>query len=910
MFDSSMKQVEDMRKVLQSSLKAASDAESRAAIAEAKCSDLEAKLKSRKVTFRDTGRDIPATSEENDELFQLKEQLEKYKEEAQANRNYMVQYKEIADSNEVALKQLESAHQDYKAEAEVGREALEDEIAKLRDKLSYMEKSYLIKCEEAASAIESKEKQITSLVNEISVLRTDVSQRLPQVEKLEMELASSKSALDEQYKRWRSAEENYERQRDWAELKELQEQGDLVRVLDLDQKNMFDSCMKQVEDMRKGLQSSLKAASDAESRAAIAEIDDEYTHGELEEILSQWVDNPNCELPSDIQKINIYDEDIEELKKYAKNGIAYFVLKLTPAKGRGGGFTRKMKNGSGSWVRANKINGNKCTIRIYKFNENSTYHRERRMMEFTLNNGPQDMVLCSVEWDCKTSKIKNDATKVRITRRCQEVETSQTEEVECFKQKLLEAEKKIQFFERKLEEADRTCLEQSNLEQKLEEAEKACLELRRHVTYIEDEKKSLKQNVIEIERLLLESEDLRKDLHNQMMALKGNMRVFCRVRPLAAKDNPNDQKLIIFPESLEYSGRGLQVVHNGHVVSHTYDRVFKDTCSQEVIFNEISELVRSALDGYKVTIFSYGQTGSGKTYTMIGKPDDKGMIPRALTEIFNKIGASIQWNFDVEASMFEIYNEKIYDLLDTSMKKNCDVRTDEHGRVMVSGLVQQPVRDEDDAAYLFKEALKHRSVGKTQMNENSSRSHFVFKLIISGYNKQSNHKIEGVLQMIDLAGSESVSKTTDVLDATRNETGNINKSLLALGQVFEAIPKGEFLPFRGSKLTHFLQNSFEGHSKVLLFVNISQDPMFVHATLGSLKFADKVRKCMVNSRVRAVQEKSMLHEDNEGHSVLPSTHKISKSLFKQKATEPKGQGAGKFGTSVKHPKHPISRFPT
>ncbi|TKW41528.1 hypothetical protein SEVIR_1G322200v4 [Setaria viridis] len=211
-FDSCMKQVEDMRKELQSSLKAASDAESRAAIAEAKCSDLEAKLKSRKVIFRDAGRDISATSEENDELFQLKEELEKYKEEAQANKNYMVQYKEIAHSNEVALKQLESAHQDYKEEAEVGRKALEDEIAKLRDKLSDMEKSYVMKCEEAASAIESKEKQITSLMNEISVLRTDVSQRLPQVEKLEMELASSKSALDEQYKRWRTAQENYERQ--------------------------------------------------------------------------------------------------------------------------------------------------------------------------------------------------------------------------------------------------------------------------------------------------------------------------------------------------------------------------------------------------------------------------------------------------------------------------------------------------------------------------------------------------------------------------------------------------------------------------------------------------------------------------------------------------------------------------
>ncbi|AQK56645.1 Nuclear-pore anchor [Zea mays] len=211
-FDSCMKQVEDMRKELNNSWKAVSDAEARAAIAEAKCSDLEAKVKSRKAISRDGCHEISAASEENDELFQLKEELEKYKEEAQANKNYMVQYKEIAHSNEVALKQLESAHQDYKAETEVGRKALEDEIVNLRDKLSEMEKSYVIKCEEAANAIESKEKHITSLMNEISVLRTEVSQKLPQLEKLEIELALSKSSLDEQYKRWRTAQDNYERQ--------------------------------------------------------------------------------------------------------------------------------------------------------------------------------------------------------------------------------------------------------------------------------------------------------------------------------------------------------------------------------------------------------------------------------------------------------------------------------------------------------------------------------------------------------------------------------------------------------------------------------------------------------------------------------------------------------------------------
>ncbi|KAG8072348.1 hypothetical protein GUJ93_ZPchr0006g42371 [Zizania palustris] len=211
-FDGCMKQVEDMRKELQSSWKAATDAESRAAVAEAKCSDLEAKLKSRKTIFRDSGRDNLSATEENDELFQLKEELEKYKEEAQANKNYMLQYKEIANSNESALKQMESALHDYKTESEAVKKSLDNEITKLRSKSSELEKSYVMKCEEAASAIEAKEKDTTSLMNDISIMRNEVSEKVLQIEKLEIELASSKSAVDEQSKRWRSAQDNYERQ--------------------------------------------------------------------------------------------------------------------------------------------------------------------------------------------------------------------------------------------------------------------------------------------------------------------------------------------------------------------------------------------------------------------------------------------------------------------------------------------------------------------------------------------------------------------------------------------------------------------------------------------------------------------------------------------------------------------------
>ncbi|XP_051192619.1 nuclear-pore anchor isoform X1 [Lolium perenne] len=211
-FDGCMKQVEDMRKEVQSSWKASSDAASRAAVAEAKCSDLEAKLKSKTIIFRDGGHDNSSATEVNDELFRLKEELEKYKEEAQANKSYMLQYKEISSSNEAALKQMESAYQDYKTESEIAKRSLEDEIAKLRSQLSEIEKRYVMKCEEAASAIEAKEKEFNTLMNEIVILRNEVTQKVERIENLEIELASSKSALDEQCKRWRSAQDNYERQ--------------------------------------------------------------------------------------------------------------------------------------------------------------------------------------------------------------------------------------------------------------------------------------------------------------------------------------------------------------------------------------------------------------------------------------------------------------------------------------------------------------------------------------------------------------------------------------------------------------------------------------------------------------------------------------------------------------------------
>ncbi|KAM0927211.1 hypothetical protein ACQ4PT_003280 [Festuca glaucescens] len=270
-FDGCMKQVEDMRKELQSSWKASTDAASRAAVAEAKCSDLEAKLKSKTIILRDGGHDNSSATQVNDELFRQKEELEKYKEEAQANKSYMLQYKEIASSNEAALKQMESAYQDYKTESEIAKRSLEDEIANLRNKLSEMEKSYVMKCEEAASAIEAKEKDITTLTNDIAILRNELTQKLARIENLEIELASSKSALDEQCKRWRSTQDNYERQV-ILQSETIQELTNTSKQLSLLQQEIAN--FRQTADAQKAENNALRTSGEQEKIELVKQKDE------------------------------------------------------------------------------------------------------------------------------------------------------------------------------------------------------------------------------------------------------------------------------------------------------------------------------------------------------------------------------------------------------------------------------------------------------------------------------------------------------------------------------------------------------------------------------------------------------------------------------------------------------------
>jgi len=380
----------------------------------------------------------------------------------------------------------------------------------------------------------------------------------------------------------------------------------------------------------------------------------------------------------------------------------------------------------------------------------------------------------------------------------------------------------------------------------------------------------LQARLAEAEHQLHEGELLRRKMHNTIQELKGNIRVFCRVRPMLPDDEESGSEIPVveYPNSMELQGHAIELIQpqQGQKYSFSFDKVFGPEVTQEDVFIDISQLVQSALDGYKVCIFAYGQTGSGKTYTMLGRPDEahhKGLIPRSLEQIFKSSQTlrSQGWNFKMQASMLEIYNETIRDLANSrtyshDAGKQHVVKHDANGNTFVSDLTIVEVTSWEEVSSLLQQAAQSRTVGKTAMNEQSSRSHCVFTLRIAGVNENTEQHVHGVLNLVDLAGSERLSRSGATGERLK-ETQAINKSLSSLGDVILAIAnKEQHIPYRNSKLTYLLQPCLGGDSKTLMFVNISPDPKSFGESLCSLRFAAKVNACEIgvprrqtNSRV-------------------------------------------------------------
>ncbi|CAL5434060.1 unnamed protein product [Camellia sinensis] len=336
-------------------------------------------------------------------------------------------------------------------------------------------------------------------------------------------------------------------------------------------------------------------------------------------------------------------------------------------------------------------------------------------------------------------------------------------------------------------------------------------------------------------------------LYNEVQDLKGNIRVYCRIRPFL----PGQSKK---RTTIEYIGENGELVVANPLKqgkdSHRlfkFNKVFGPEASQEEVFLDTQPLIRSVLDGYNVCIFAYGQTGSGKTYTMTGpnlsSKGDWGVNYRALNDLFH-ISQSRKNSiaYEVGVQMVEIYNEQVRDLLssDTSQKRLGIWNTAQPNGLAVPDASMHPVTSTADVLELMTIGLMNRSVGATALNERSSRSHSVLTVHVRGVDLETDAVLRGSLHLVDLAGSERVDRSEATGDRLR-EAQHINKSLSALGDVvFALAQKSPHVPYRNSKITQVLQSSLGGQAKTLMFVQLNPDVESYSETISTLKFAERV----------------------------------------------------------------------
>jgi len=228
--------------------------------------------------------------------------------------------------------------------------------------------------------------------------------------------------------------------------------------------------------------------------------------------------------------------------------------------------------------------------------------------------------------------------------------------------------------------------------------------------------------------------------------------------------------------------------------------------------------------------------------------ESRGMISRTIEQIFNtKENLKEQgWEYEMYASFLEIYNENIRDLLNKGSQEELEYKiVDDNKTITVSNVKNVKIKNEEHAFKLLLESQQARSVGSTNMNDRSSRSHSVFQLHILGNNVNTGEKTEGYLNLIDLAGSEKIDKS-GVQGIALTETKNINSSLSHLKTVITSLSNNDdHTPYRNSKLTHLLKYCLGGNSKTLMFVNISPSIDSIKETKNSLTFATEVNNCEI-----------------------------------------------------------------
>ncbi|KAF7537623.1 hypothetical protein G7Z17_g12820 [Cylindrodendrum hubeiense] len=308
--------------------------------------------------------------------------------------------------------------------------------------------------------------------------------------------------------------------------------------------------------------------------------------------------------------------------------------------------------------------------------------------------------------------------------------------------------------------------------------------------------------------------------------------------------------------------------------SYNFDRVFSQAADQNMVFDEtVKPILDEMLAGYNCTIFAYGQTGTGKTYTMSGDmtdtlgllSDDAGIIPRVLYQLFNKLELE-DAESTIKCSFIELYNEELRDLLSVDegakLKIYDDTSRRGHSSTVVQGMEEKHIKNATEGIKVLQEGSLKRQVAATKCNDLSSRSHTVFT--ITTYVKKPNENgVEalvsaGKLNLVDLAGSENIQRS-GAENKRAAEAGLINKSLLTLGRVINAlVDRGAHIPYRESKLTRLLQDSLGGRTKTCIIATISPAKSNLEETISTLDYAFRAKNIRNKPQLNPMLEKKTL----------------------------------------------------
>ncbi|KAF0720081.1 Aste57867_581 [Aphanomyces stellatus] len=354
--------------------------------------------------------------------------------------------------------------------------------------------------------------------------------------------------------------------------------------------------------------------------------------------------------------------------------------------------------------------------------------------------------------------------------------------------------------------------------------------------------------------------------------MEENIDVCIRVRPLNEREikskDVNVLRCLPSMNAISITDRNGTPM-TGPTSVFQYDHIFPDSVPTRTIYDEVAKrIVLSTLKGINGTIFAYGQTSSGKTHTMQGSPQNElGILPLAVQHIFRYIEQETDRDFLIRVSYVEIYNEVIHDLLcdDKEKTQNLKIREDPKKGIYLESQ-EVIITDYDSILRLVEQGEQRRAVGQTSMNERSSRSHSIFRIVIESKEKSASLRrsseedmngavLVGVLNLVDLAGSESV-RHTSAEGMRQREAGNINRSLLTLSRVINSLAHGtesiQNAPFRDSKLTRLLQSSLAGSTRTLIICCVTPSDRHLEESKSTLQFAARAKNIQLSACVNEV----------------------------------------------------------